>query len=93
MLDYLRRSQDEFLNIIRPGSTLFGFNRSRRGGCQKLTNKKSDRDLRIIPIVGITTSEDEVASTTACESPAKCCVSKRVDCAQPIKVVCSIDVF
>ena len=93
MLDYLRRSQNEFLNVIRPGSTLFGENRSRRGGCHKLTNKKSDHDLRIISIVGMTTSEDEIARTTTYESPANCCVPKLADFEQLIKVVRSIEVL
>ncbi|WP_366932243.1 response regulator [Nostoc sp. NMS8] len=57
-MNYLRE-QEEFTNVPRPNLTLLGLNLPGMDGREVLTEIKSDPNLKSIPVVIITTSNDE----------------------------------
>jgi two-component system response regulator len=62
LLDYLRREgayADPSADAPRPGIILLDLNMPRKDGREALSEIKSDPNLRRIPVVVLTTSEDE----------------------------------
>ena len=77
-LQFLRRAGD-FTSAPRPGLILLDLNLPRRAGLEVLADVKSDRELRSIPVVILTTSqaEDDIARSYSMHANAY--VAKPVD--------------
>lgn len=77
-LQFLHRT-DGFASAPRPGLVLLDLNLPRRAGLEVLADVKSDRELRSIPVVILTTSqaEDDIARSYSMHANAY--VAKPVD--------------
>jgi len=91
-LAFLRR-QGQNGTAPRPDLILLDLNLPRKNGFEVLTEIKEDPDLRRIPVVIMTTSEDEKYVLKAYNLRANCYVTKPVDVEQFIRVVRSIEDF
>lgn len=78
---------------VRPSVILLDLNMPRMDGREVLAEIKKDPDLRTIPIVILTTSDDEEDVIESYRLHANCYVRKPVDLAGLIKVVQAIDSF
>lgn len=91
-LRFLRR-EEEFADAPRPGLILLDLNLPRRDGRQVLAEMKSDPELRVIPVVVLTTSEAEEDILRSYTLHANAYVSKPVDFDRFIDVIRQIDDF
>lgn len=89
---FLRR-EDRYSDAARPDLILLDLNLPKKDGREVLTEIKSDKDLRYIPVVILTTSQAEEDILRAYGLNANCYVSKPVDFNQFFKVVKSIKNF
>jgi len=89
---FLRR-EGKHARAPRPDLILLDLNLPRKNGFEVLTEIKEDPDLRRIPVVIMTTSEDEKYVLKAYNLRANCYVTKPVDVEQFIRVVRSIEDF
>ena len=76
-----------------PDLILLDLNMPRMDGREVLQNVKNDERLRRIPIVVMTSSEEDEDILKAYELHANCYIQKPVDLSQFIKVVDTIDEF
>jgi two-component system, chemotaxis family, response regulator Rcp1 len=72
---------------------LLDLNLPRKDGREVLAEVKEDDDLRRIPVVILTTSQDEHDVLRAYELHANCYITKPVDLDQFIAVIQSIESF
>ena len=86
---YLRR-QGQYANAPRPDLILLDLNLPRKDGREVLEEIKSDEDLRRIPVVILTTSDDERDILATYNLHANCYITKPVDLSQFIAIVRSI---
>ena len=91
-LEFLRRT-GKFSNAQRPELILLDINMPRKNGCEVLEEVRSDEDLRLIPIVILTSSEAEDDIRRAYELGANCFVTKPADLDEMVKVVQAINHF
>ncbi len=91
-LQFLRR-EGEYENAPRPGLVLLDLNLPRRDGREVLAEMKSDPELRVIPVVVLTTSEAEEDILRSYTLHANAYVSKPVDFDRFIDVIRQIDDF
>jgi CheY-like chemotaxis protein len=91
-LDYLRR-QGRHVDAPRPDLVLLDLNLPRKNGREVLTEIKQDPDLRRIPVVIMTSSDDEKDILAAYNLYVNCYVTKPVDLDQFIAVVKTIEHF
>jgi CheY-like chemotaxis protein len=89
---YLRR-EGKYLAAPRPDLILLDLNLPRKNGREVLAEVKQDPDLRRIPVVIMTSSDDEKDILTAYNLYANCYVTKPVDLDQFIGVVKTIEHF
>jgi len=89
---YLRR-EDKYADAPRPDLILLDLNLPRKNGREVLAEIKQDSSLRRIPVVVMTSSDDEKDILTAYNLYVNCYVTKPVDLDQFIKVVKSIEHF
>jgi CheY-like chemotaxis protein len=89
---FLRR-QGEFSEAPRPGLILLDLNLPRKDGREVLAEIKSDKNLRTIPVVVLTTSEAEEDVLRSYDLHANAYVTKPVDFERFIRVVQQIDDF
>jgi len=89
---FLRR-QNKYADAPRPDLILLDLNLPRKSGREVLAEVKSDPDLRRIPIVIMTSSDDEKDILAAYNLYVNCYVTKPVDLNQFIGVVKSIEHF
>lgn len=89
---FLRR-QAKYHNAPRPDVILLDLNLPRKDGREVLAEIKSDPDLKMIPVVIITSSEAEQDILRTYQLNANCYVTKPVDLEQFVKVVQSIEEF
>jgi two-component system, chemotaxis family, response regulator Rcp1 len=89
---YLRR-QGEFSKAARPDIILLDLNLPRKDGREVLEEIKSDENLRRIPVVVLTTSDDEKDILTSYNLHANCYITKPVDLMRFIQIVKSIEGF
>jgi chemotaxis family two-component system response regulator Rcp1 len=87
------RHEGRFKDAPRPDVILLDLNLPRKNGREVLADVKSDPDLMRIPVVVLTTSEDEQDVLRAYEFHANCYITKPVDFAQFIQVIRSIEEF
>lgn len=91
-LTYLRR-QGLYAQAKRPHLILLDLNLPRKDGREVLAQIKADEVLKRIPVVVLTTSQDEQDVLKSYNLHANCYITKPVDLDQFIKVVRSIEDF
>ena len=91
-LQFLRR-EGEYADAPRPGLILLDLNLPRRDGREVLAELKADPELRVIPVVVLTTSEAEEDIVRSYSLHANAYVSKPVDFDRFIEVIRQIDDF
>ncbi len=91
-LAYLRR-QGPYAHAPRPHLILLDLNLPKRDGREVLAEIKADESLKRIPVVVLTTSQDEQDILKSYNLHANCYVTKPVDLDQFIRVVRSIEDF
>ncbi len=91
-LDFLRRT-GKFANAPKPDFILLDINMPRKSGCEVLEEIRRDEDLKLIPVVILTSSEAEDDIRRAYELRANCYVTKPADLDEMVKIVQAIDYF
>ena len=91
-LTYLRR-QGPYAKAKRPHLILLDLNLPRKDGREVLAQIKAEETLKRIPVVVLTTSQDEQDVLKSYNLHANCYVTKPVDLDQFIRVVRSIEDF
>jgi len=91
-LEFLYR-QGAYLEAPRPSLILLDLHLPRKNGHEVLADIKQDADLRRIPVVILTASENEQAILQAYDLHANCCVCKPADQEQFALVVRKIEQF
>jgi CheY-like chemotaxis protein len=91
-LHFLRRD-GEYADAPRPGLILLDLNLPRRDGLEVLAELKEDPELRVIPVVILTTSQAEEDILRSYSLHANAYVSKPVDFERFIEVIRQIDSF
>jgi chemotaxis family two-component system response regulator Rcp1 len=91
-LAFLRR-EGRYANAPRPDVILLDLNLPRMGGREVLAAIKEDSQLRRIPVVILTTSNDEQDILRAYDLHANCYITKPVDFEQFITVIRAIEGF
>jgi CheY-like chemotaxis protein len=91
-LEYLR-NEGKFADAPRPDLILLDLNMPRMDGRELLGIIKSDKDLRNIPVVVLTTAQSEADILESYDLRANCYISKPVDLDQFLVVVNSIQEF
>ncbi|MCC2669599.1 MAG: Two-component system response regulator [Armatimonadetes bacterium] len=91
-LDYLRR-QGSFAGVTRPDMILLDLNLPRKDGRAVLAEIKVDEALCGIPVVILSTSQNEDDITSSYDLHANCYISKPVDLERFLQVVHSIEEF
>jgi CheY-like chemotaxis protein len=89
---FLRR-QGKHAKVPSPDLILLDLNLPRKDGRAVLAEVKADPDLRRIPVVVLTTSQDERDVLEAYNTHANCYITKPVDLKQFLAVVEAIDNF
>ena len=91
-LAFLRR-EHIYTGAPRPDLILLDLNLPRKDGRELLADIKADRSLRSIPVIVLTTSQDERDVLRAYEAYANCYIVKPIGLEQSIEVVRSIEQF
>ena len=89
---FLRR-EGEHSSAPRPDLVLLDLNLPRKDGREALAEIKSDEDLRRIPVVILTISDDEQDILRSYDTHANCYITKPLDLDQFMRVVKSIEDF
>jgi chemotaxis family two-component system response regulator Rcp1 len=89
---FLRR-EGEYKGAPRPDLVLLDLNLPRKDGREVLAEMKEHPDLRLIPVVVLTTSEAEQDVVRTYELRANCYITKPVDLEKFITIVRSIEDF
>jgi CheY-like chemotaxis protein len=91
-LQFVRR-QGSFAGAPRPGLIMLDLNLPRRDGLEVLAELKADPELRVIPVVILTTSQAEEDIIRSYALHANAYVTKPVDFERFIEVIRQIDNF
>jgi len=91
-LAYLRK-EGEYASAETPDLILLDLNLPKKDGREVLAEVKEDPDLRMIPVVVLTTSRDEQDILKSYDLHANCYITKPVDFEQFIGVVRAIEDF
>jgi CheY-like chemotaxis protein len=89
----LLRRQGRYADAPRPDLILLDLNLPRKNGREVLAEVKQDPELRRIPVVVMTSSDDEKDIFAAYDLHVNCYITKPVDLDQFIGVVKSIEHF
>ena len=89
----LLRRQGQYAGAARPDLILLDLNLPRKDGREVLADIKEDEDLKRIPVVILTVSNDEADILKSYNLHANCYITKPIDLGQFIKVVKSIEDF
>ena len=92
LLDFLRR-QGDHTDAPRPGLILLDLNMPGMGGREALSRIKSDPDLRRIPLVVFTTSQDEADVADSYDRGANSYIAKPVGIAGMVRTARSIQSY
>lgn len=87
------RHEGRYAAVPRPDVILLDLNLPKKDGREVLAEIKEDDNLRRIPVVILTTSQDERDVLRAYELHANCYITKPVDLDQFIAVIQSIESF
>lgn len=91
-MEFLRR-EGPHGDAPRPDLVLLDLNLPRKDGREVLSEMKEDPDLRLIPVVVLTTSEAEQDVLRTYQLRANCYITKPVDLEKFITIVRSIEDF
>ena len=91
-LAFLNR-EDKYADAPRPELILLDLNLPKKDGREVLAEIKTNKDLKRIPVVILTTSQSEEDIIKSYDLNANCYITKPVDLDQFIKVVKSIENF
>jgi two-component system response regulator len=91
-LEFLRRV-GKYAHAPRPDLIMLDLNLPRKDGREVLAEIKADENLKLIPIVVLTTSRDEQDILKAYQLNANCYITKPVDFEQFLEAVRSIESF
>jgi two-component system response regulator len=91
-LQFLKHT-GEYANATIPDLILLDLNLPKINGREVLTRIKADEDLRRIPVVILTTSNDEMDILAAYDSHANAYLTKPVDFQEFIKIVNMVEDF
>lgn len=91
-LAFLRR-QGQYANAPRPHLIVLDLNLPKKDGREVLAEIKADDSLKRIPVVVLTTSQDEQDVLRSYNLHANCYITKPVELEQFIQVVKSIEDF
>jgi CheY-like chemotaxis protein len=91
-MDFLRR-QGRFAEVPRPDLVLLDLNLPKKDGREVLAEIKADPDLKRIPVVVLTTSDDEEDVLRAYNLHANCYITKPVNFEKFMQVVKQLDEF
>ncbi len=91
-IEFLRRT-GKFADAKRPDIILLDINMPRKNGCEVLEEIRCDEDLRIIPVIILTSSEAEDDIRRSYELGANCFVTKPADLDEMVKAVQAINFF
>ena len=89
---FLRR-QGEYADAPRPDLILLDLNLPKKDGWEVLEEIKADKELRLIPVVILTTSKADEDIVESYNGHANCYITKPVDLDQFITIVKSIESF
>ena len=89
---YLRK-EGQYADAIRPDVILLDLNMPRKDGRDVLAEIKKDANLKTIPVVILTTSEDENDVLISYELQASCFITKPVEFQKFIEVARNIKQF
>lgn len=92
-LDFLYKKPDVNPEGIQPGLVLLDLYMPKKNGQEVLEVIKKDADLRAIPVVVMTSSQEEADIVKAYDLQANCYVTKPVDFNQLIEVIKTIEDF
>ncbi len=87
------RGQDQYTGAPRPGIILLDLNLPKMDGREVLAEIKDDDKLKRIPVVILTTSEDEKDVFTTYDLHANCYITKPVDLDRFVEIVKTIEGF
>jgi chemotaxis family two-component system response regulator Rcp1 len=91
-MDFLR-CRGKYADAVRPDLIMLDLNLPRMDGRDVLAEIKTDPDLKIIPIIVLTTSRSDKDILKSYQLNANCYITKPVDFAHFIDVVKSIENF
>jgi len=91
-MEFLRR-QGQYAKAPRPDLIMLDLNLPRKDGREVLAELKADADLKMIPVVVLTTSRAEEDVLRAYQLHANCYITKPVDFQQFLSVVRAIESF
>jgi CheY-like chemotaxis protein len=91
-VEFLRR-QGDYADAPRPDLILLDLNLPRKDGREVLAEIKSDPDLKMIPVIVLTTSRADQDILRAYELNANCYITKPVDFDKFLKVIHSIEAY
>lgn len=91
-LAFLRRAPG-YEDVPRPDIILLDLNLPRKGGREVLVEIKNDPDLKRIPVVILTTSDDDRDILASYDLHANCYITKPVDLSRFITIVQNIESF
>jgi CheY-like chemotaxis protein len=91
-IQFMRRAGD-YAEAPAPGLIMLDLNLPRRGGLEVLEELKGDPDLRLIPVVILTTSQAEEDIVRSYSLHANAYVTKPVDFDRFMEVIRQIDNF
>jgi len=91
-MEFLRK-EGKYADVPRPDIILLDLNLPRKDGREVLEEVKSDEDLKIIPVVVLTTSTAEEDIIKSYGLHANCYITKPVDFPKFSEVVISIENF
>ncbi|MDY6845375.1 MAG: response regulator [Thermodesulfobacteriota bacterium] len=89
---FLRR-EGKYINAVRPDLIFLDLNLPKKNGREVLGEMKSDNELKQIPIVVLTISDDEEDIFKSYSLHANCYITKPIGLEQFTKVVKSIEDF
>ena len=87
------RKEGKYADTPRPDLILLDLNLPRKDGREVLADIKEDEDLKRIPVVILTVSNDEADILRSYNLHANCYITKPIDLAQFLNVVRSIEDF
>ena len=91
-MQYLRH-EGRFADMPRPDLIMLDLNLPRKDGREVLCEIKADDNLRLIPVVVLTTSRAEQDVLQAYQLNANCYITKPVDFEQFLNVIRSIEAY
>jgi len=91
-MEFLNRL-GKYSSVTRPDLIILDLNLPRKDGRQVLQEIKTDNNLKLIPVVILTTSRSEEDIVKSYQLHANCFITKPMDIIQFIKIVQSIQDF